>query len=415
MEDKSIKLLAIGIVAVLAVASVTYLLWPNDTPEGQEEEITLAFGYSSGYQPMLYAWKAGLFEAEGVNVKVNLVDSSGPSVAALLSGKADMAFTSPEPVFSTLADGALSIQVLCNSRLPGMSSMHALYNNISIDTTDLVRQCDTDGVTEIPSEIGLINFANAVVGADGTINGKIALHMASSYRAAWIGYIELLYRGGTVYGVKYPAGNINLAQYNLLKDTSNSSVYLPSENYAAAATFTLTGSALIGIGSNAAMASAAAEGNSAHPGQWNIMSTPSLVDSGFSTVLASQNAIDTKYDQIVKVLRAIDKAGALMRDPSTATMVAKVCAPLIYSAGARPMSEYVQSEIDYYSQVRWDICMITNTPEVFENIANISNLNADGHFNVRFATIYHADFIRGLMQDVHQGGQWQRNEAWQYI
>ena len=429
MEDKTIKLVAIGIVAALCIGGVAAYFLMSD--EGGEDEITLTFGMSAGSHPMIYAWKGGLFEAEGVNVKVYEATTSSDSVAAFLAGKADMTFISPDPVFSLLEETAISAKMLANSRLPGISSMHVMYNPTAtalkkVNDTILVNQIDpADGVSVVPSKTGLINFAVQAVATDGSVLNKIALQ-TGSYESAWKGYIKMLYEGGSAYGVTYPGGQINAAQYNKLMNTNDENLYIthPS-NYATVGEALRNGTTFIAIGSNAGMATAinAAATNGEVAG-YTMMSTPSLVDSGFATVLATDKAIETKYDQIIKVMRAIDKASALMADQSTAHVAATVVVPFLYpTATPAQMPKYIQDALDYYADVRWDICFVEDTPSVFAVTAEIAGLFKEGGtfsstlFNDAFDGIYDTDLIKKMMKDVHMddsGASWWRLGTYEY-
>ena len=430
MEDKTIKLVAIGVVAVLCIAGAAFVFTSNN--DNEDEEITLTFGMSAGSHPMIYAWKGGLFEAEGVNVKVYEATTSSDSVAAFLAGKADMTFISPDPVFSVMDETTISAKMLANSRLPGMSSMHVLYNatdeaRIKVDTTILVQQLsDPDNpASKIDSEAGLINFAVQAVAADGTITEKIALQ-TGSYESAWKGYIKMLREGGTAYGVTYPAGQITQEQYDTLIDTTNGDLYIthPS-SYSVVGDAVRQGKAIFGIGSNAGMSTAINAADKDDPIKgYEMMSTPSLVDSGFATVLATDKAIETKYDQIIKVMRAIDKASALMADQSTAHVAATVVVPFLYpTATPDQIPKYVQDALDYYKDVRWDICFVEGTPDVFAVTGEIAGLFQESGafsrtlFDNAFNTIYDVDLIKKMMKDVHMdesGKSWWRLGTYEY-
>ena len=430
MEDKTIKLVAIGIVAVLCIAGAAFVLTSNN--DNEDEEITLTFGMSAGSHPMIYAWKGGLFEAEGVNVKVYEATTSSDSVAAFLAGKADMTFISPDPVFSVMDESTISAKMLANSRLPGISSMHVLYNTTSeahlwVDNSILVDQIDpVDGVTVISSEIGLINFLVQAVDTDGKVIEKIALQ-TGSYESAWKGYVKMLYEGGTAYGVTYPAGQITKAQYDKLIDTTDENLYMthPS-SYSFVGDAVRQGKAIFGIGSNAGMSTAinAAETEDDPVQGYEMMSTPSLVDSGFATVLATDKAIETKYDQIIKVMRAIDKASALMADQSTAHVAATVVVPFLYpTATPDQIPKYIQDALDYYKDVRWDICFVEDTPDVFAVTGEIAGLFQENNafsrtlFDNAFNTIYDIDLIKKMMKDVHMddsGNSWWRLGTYEY-
>lgn len=402
MEEKTMKIAAIAVVAILVIGGVVAVVAANNNNGSGEKaaDIRIAFANSSGMQPMIYAYYAGLFEAEGITVDATITKSSGPCVTAFIAGTVDVTFTSPEPVFNVINDGNIKGKYIGNSRLPGISSMHLLYNETKIDTTKMIKLADGTDST-------VIDFASQVVDETGAVKGKIALHLASSYRTAWLGYVELLYSGGTVYGVTYKAGQINETQYNKLMNTNDESVYIGCADYAAAAAATTTGQSLLGIGSNSAMAKAADTANAdAGTTNWKIMSTPSLVDSGFATILATDEILENKFDVVVKLLRAIDKAGALMRDPSTAKMVAEVCAERI---NGEATEKTIQDELTYYNQVQWDICWINNVDEVFNNIAKISGLKGS------FSTIYDVDMVKKLMKEVHYGANWERDANWDLV
>ena len=401
MEEKTTKIVAIAVVAILVVAGIVAVVSMNKGNGGDDSaDIRIAFANSSGMQPMIYAYYAGLFDAEGIKVDATITKSSGPCVTAFISGNVDLTLTSPEPVFNVINDGNIKGKYIGNSRLPGISSMHLLYNKTIVDTTTMIKYADGTDST-------VIDFASQIVDSSGNIKGKIALHLASSYRTAWLGYVELLYSGGTVYGNQYAAGQINETQYKLLMNTSNEDIYIGCADYAAAAAATTTGKAKLGIGSNSAMAKAADAANKdTGTEDWQIMSTPSLVDSGFATILATDEILEKKFDVVVKLLRAIDKAGALMADPSTAKMVAEVCAERI---NGEATEKTVQDELTYYGQVRWDICWINNVDQVFDKIAKIADLKGS------FSTIYDVDMVKKLMSEVHYGANWERDENWNYV
>lgn len=401
MDEKTMKMMAIAVVAVLVVGGIVAVISTNkDNGSDKDYDIRMAFANSSGMQPMIYAYYAGLFDAEGVKVDATITKSSGPCVTAFISGNVDMTFTSPEPVFNVINDGNIKGKYIGNSRLPGISSMHLLYDVNNIDVNRMVKYADG---TDSP----VIDFASQLVDSTGKIKGKVALHLASSYRTAWLGYVELLYKGGTVYGNQYAPDQINETQYKLLMNTSNEQIYIGCADYAAAAAATTTGKSLFGIGSNSAMAKAADTANKeTNTDNWKILSTPSLVDSGFATILATDEILKNKFDVVVKVLRAIDKAGALMADPSTAKMVAVVCAERI---NGEATEKTIQDELRYYGQVRWDICWINDVDKVFDRIAKISDLKGS------FSTIYDVELVKKLMQEVHYGANWERDGNWNLV
>lgn len=403
MERNTMKIIALAVVAVVAISAVSTVLtvWRNDSGDGTSD-LRIAFANSSGMQPMIYAYYSGLYDAMGVKVDASITPSSGPCVTALISGRVDMTFTSPEPVFNVINDKNIKGYYIANSRLPTMSSMHILYNKTQGFQSNMTYVKDVNG-----DDTGIINFASMIVDADGGIKGKIALHLASSYRTAWLGYVQLLYDGGSVYGVSYADKQINDKQYNKLMNTNDDSVYIGCSNYAAAAAATTRGDALLGIGSNAAMASARDTANG-DTGTWEIMSTPSLVDSGYATVLVTEECLTNpdKKEAMIKVLRAIDIAGALMNDKSTARNVAEVCAKYIYSENTE---KNIQAELNYYKQVRWDICWIDDVKQTFDKIKEICNLEGD------FSTIYNENYVKEIMKAVHKGEGWHRNSDWEYV
>ena len=415
MEDKTIKILAIGIVGILIVAGAAYMLMSDSEEEG-EFDITLAFGNSSGWQPLLFAYHTGMFEAEGLNVTLKYAPSSKQSVEALMAGEADMAFSSPDPVFGVLNQPDLDVVLVANSRVPRISGATTLHQpgNALIAAAPYVQQYTDDTKTLTgDSVVGLRNFVDAMVdgsGAPRSPNSKLALQVSSTYRSVWLGFVELLYKGGDAFGVSYPGGQITPAQYEKMMDITDSSIYLDCVSYDLAAAAVMSNQAIVAMGTQSSMFSAAS--NAVNPSTWDVASIATLVDSGMSTVLTTQDAFDNKYEAIIKVLRAYDKAGAFMRDPSTAGMVAEVCVPLLYDISEPGSFEAAkQNELTYYAGVDWDICYGEGTLERFYLIASLNPLLDATHF----LDIYDVDVIIQVVKDVHMdqrsaadGGVWYR-------
>jgi ABC-type nitrate/sulfonate/bicarbonate transport systems, periplasmic components len=414
MEDKTMKILAIGIVGILVAAAAIYMLLPDD--EEGEYDITLAFGNSSGWQPLLFAYHTGMFEAEGLNVTLKYAPSSKQSVEALMAGEADMAFSSPDPVFGVLNQPDLDVVLVANSRVPRISGATTLHqpSNALIAAAPYVQQyMNEEKTVEGDSVVGLRNFVDAMVDDSGVArspNSKIALQVSSTYRSVWLGFVELLYKGGDAFGVSYPGDQITENQYNKMMDVTDSSIYLDCVSYDLAAAAVMSNQAIVAMGTQSSMFSAAS--NAANPSTWDVASIATLVDSGMSTVLTTQDAFDNKYEAIIKVLRAYDKAGALMRDPSTAGMVAEVCVPLLYDISEPGSFEAAkQNELTYYAGVDWDICHGEGTLDRFYLIASLNPL-LDA---TNFLDIYDVDVVIQVVKDVHmdqrsaaEGGVWYR-------
>jgi|GEM_PF-6705944 len=390
MESKTVKLAAVAIVAIVAIAALAFMLQPKDS---SGDSITIAYGNANGWDAIIYADEAGLFEAEGVNVTSNLCADGGLAMAAVMSGQADMTFVGIDPIINmSMNEGARGIKVIGGMMLPFQSSMYLAYNSDKITTTKKVTT--TDGDTT------LVNVFDDIVSPTGTKTGeKIAVPLATAFKSYYIGYLQLLLKGGESYGNTYPATQITQAQYDVLVNTADSSIYINSTLATISSALT-TGEAAVIIGTNSILSTAV----DANPSKFHSYCAPGTVASGFCITVVSEKALTENKNAVIKVLRAMDKAGVLMTNDSTEYDVALKTAWRIYNTVATEanIETYVNRQLNYYNDIRLDVCTVKDMDVLLKNTATIL-----GYPTYDVSKIWDPVLEDQIIKAVHGGGKYQ--------
>ena len=394
MESKTMKIAAVAVVALVVIAALAFMLRSEDS---SGDSITIAYGNANGWDAIIYADETGMFEAEGVNVTSNLCADGGLAMTSVMSGQADMTFVGIDPIINmSMNEGARGIKVIGGMMLPFQSSMYLAYDDTKITTT---KKVTTSG-----GDTTMINVFDDIVASDGTKTGKkIAVPLATAFKSYYIGYLQLLRNGGDSYGNTYPAGQITEAQYNALVNTSDSSIYINSTLATISSALT-SGQAAVIIGTNSILSTAV----DADPTKFHSYCAPGTVASGFCITVVSEKALQENRNAVIKVLRAMDKAGVLMTNDSTEYDVALKTAWRIYNTVATEsnIETYVNRQLTYYNDIRLDVCTVKDMDVHLKNTATIL-----GYPTYDVSKIWDPVLEDEIIKAVHNGGKYQIDVA----
>lgn len=321
---------AMAVVAVLGAASLGgYALLRDDG----DSDITIACGAKNCYEPMWIAEDRGFFRDAGVKVDMKYVDGGGNAMTALLNGSADLTLVGADPAIRMFeASGGGKVVATIETAKSGETSTDFAYrNDRGIDISD----------------------AKSFLNGDGSVKVLCGLDTTTAYNSGYISYLH---------HQCYDLHNISEAEYRLLKtlktpERDGGIVHLDFDKQV-----TAIGNddvQIICSGNTVSQADGLFDFVDSGSSQFN-----SLV--GGCVIVASQDAIDGKGDAIVRVLKAFDKACALIENPETVDSVAEFC---VGYYGAQGWTVDMQKK--FFASYYWDVCTMIQMDEYLEFKASL--------------------------------------------
>ncbi len=394
MEQKKIFAIVAVVIVALAAFAVGFAVPKGDSSSDDKVTVRVAYGNLNGWDAVIYANETGMFENEGVHVESVKKADGGESMAAVMNNSADITFVGVDPIInSAVAQSSVGLRVVGTMMMPLKSIMYMDYNKSKITPDAVVVTAGEDTTTK--------NIINGIVGTDGTPTGqKIGIALKTAWKSYFGGYIELLYKGGTVNGVTYAPNQITEAQYNAMMDFTDDRIYTAA-NVPDLATAILSGNVAVIVGPYEKLGIAAGQDE-----KIECFNSAGSIAAGFCLAVATKKIVEEHPEAIAGVLRAIDKAGCIMRDDSMQHSLAKKTAWSIYNTKATEdnIEEYAALQEKYYSSVILDVCNVAETSKYISATAKIL-----GYSDFNVSTVYDADLEAEILKMVHDGGKYHRS------
>ena len=287
---KSTKTLALIVVVIVALAAIGgFLLLKKDS--GDKDTLTIGIANKNGYDPLIYAYEAGLFEDEGLEVNVKWDENGGLTTAALLAGQVDMTNAGTTPVINAIHKSSNIRMVACNCFDKfGQSSLIIVTLKSNADSLDLG------------------DLKNTFFNADGTYNGtQLGMAYSSGYYSTWVQFVnwESAKEGLTATQVEVLTSlNGEGGAITDLNEASTGITNLLSAN--PSIDFVIGGSDIDVV--------------SSYPDALTYLNLPAQYLTDNTPVggvyIVSEKAYEEKKPAIEKALRAIKKAAAVIEDVS---------------------------------------------------------------------------------------------------
>lgn len=393
MDNKKIFAVAAVIIMVVAAFAIGFAIPKSGDSGDNGVTIRVAYGNLNGWDAVIYANETGMFENEGVHVESVMKADGGESMAAVMNNSADITFVGVDPIVnSAVAESAVGLRVVGTMMMPLKSIMYMDYNKTKITPVDVIVTDGTDETTK--------NIVNGIVGSDGTPTGqKIGIALKTAWKSYFGGYIELLYKGGSVNGVTYAPNQITEAQYNAMMNFNDDRIYTAA-NVPDLATAILSGNVSVIVGPYEKL------GIAAQDEKIECFNSAGSIAAGFCLAVATKKIVEEHPEAIASVLRAIDKAGCIMRDESTQHSFAKTTAWSIYNTKATEenIEQYAALQEQYYSSVILDVCNVKETATYISATAKIL-----GYSDFDVSKVYDASLEDKILKLVHDGGKYHRS------
>ena len=367
----NMKVLAIIVVAIVGVSAVGgYMLLKDD---GDGYDISLARGLAATHEPVWIADAMGFFDEEGVKVNLVSVSGGGDGMTALLSGGVDMAVSGADTMIRMIdnSDTAMIVGMLeCSYR--GGYQPFAVMKGYGIVLSNASSFFKEPTGTEVKDGIQL--------GIDTT----------TAYYSNWIFYLK----------DAMAAGQITQAQYDVLvkvQTEAGDGGFVKHFSKDQLVTAFVSGNVKVIFTDNVPTAVKTVNGDleetdpAADAEQQNAPLQPTPV---FLT--ATGDALEHKSDAIAKVLKALDKACAYMRDPATKDAAIQMCVDF------RNVETWgVSSQTVVFNSFRWDVCMLYDGENYLQRLATVldeayetidySKVVVAGRVNYSFLVEMHSD------------------------
>lgn len=321
------KVVTLAVVMVLCIGGVVGIFV---TTENEEYDLVIACGSKNCYEPFWIAEDRRYFEGEGVNVKMSYVDGGGNAMTALLSGSADLTLVGADPAIRMFesVQGGYVIATVETGKSNTTATDFAYLTGMGIDLDDASSFFEP-----------------------GTLDVRVVCGLDTT-TGYFSGYIEYLYNQKEV-------GNITEEQYSVLRtvSTDGSNGGIKHVEFANQAASLINGDVqMICSGNTVAIATQ-------YP---NVEAGTSSFGSvvGGCVIVASKDACENKADALIRVLRALDRACALIEDPDTVDDVSAYCAERY---GAEGWTAETQKR--FFSSYYWDICNMLTMESYLERKA----------------------------------------------
>ena len=358
------KIMAIIVVAILGVSAVGAFVILSDDNDGYD--ISLARGLAATHEPVWIADAKGFFDEEGVKVNLVSVSGGGDGMTALLSGGVDMAVSGADTMVRMIdnSDTAMIVGMLeCSYR--GGYQPFAVMKGYGIQLNDAS------------------SFFTEATGTTVKSGVQLGIDTSTAYYSNWIFYLK----------DEMAAGHINQAQYDILvKVDSGSGGFVKHFSKDQLVTAFASGNVKVIFTDN--VPTAVDTVNAASPDAAEQQNAPLQPTPVFLT--ATGDALEHKSDAIAKVLRALDKACAFMRNSETKDEAIQLC------VGFRNIETWgVSSQTVVFNSFRWDVCMLYDGENYLQTLAAVldeayetidySDLVVAGRVNYTFLVEMHSD------------------------
>lgn len=352
MKTKAVLGVVIVVVALLGAGTGYFLLNGDDG----DADIKIACGTKNCYEPLWIAEDRGFFDDEGVDVEMKYVDGGGSAITALLNGSVDLTLVGADPAIRMFENGVGGkvVATIETSKSGTMSNDFAYRNDIGIDISD----------------------ASTLLKEDGTVKAVCGLDTGTAYYSGYLSYL---------YYQCYDLHNITEDEYKLLKrlktaDGDGGIMHVDFDKQVLA--FDDGDVQMLCSGNTVSQAA----------GKYaSVDSGSSMFESlvGGCVIVASRDAIEEKADEIVRVLKAFDRACALIEDSETVDSVAEFCVDYYNAAGWT-----AEMQNNFFNSYYWDVCTMIQMDDYLEFKASL--LGYDGRdYSDRIDT--------ALVERAHQG------------
>ena len=351
MSTKVVVLTAVAVLAVAAVGGVLLM----DRDQGSDADITIACGTKNCYEPFWIADHYGLYEKNGVKVKTNYFDGGGNAMTSLLNGTSDLTLVGADPairMFET-TDAGYAIATVETSK-SGTASNDFAY------------------LESLESQGFLIDDAKTYFDEYGNIRVHCGLDTTTGYYSGYISVLNFQMKNGT----------ITEEQYNKLRtvktpDKDGGIVHVDFANQPNALS---NGDVQMICSGNASTVASGLPGIKTT----GAVTYKSVV--GGIVICVTKDVYEKKADILVKVLRALDDACAMIEDPNTVDEVSEYCAEYYGAEGWTAASQK-----KFFSGYYWDICNMKTMQEYLEEKAALINDDYAGH---SYADLIKTDLVK---------------------
>ena len=289
MEQK--KLLTLLVVAVMVVAGAAAAVYILSDDDNDNPTIVLGVADKNGYEPMIYAYYAGFFEDEKVNVDVKWEATGGTATTSLLAGQIDMTNAGSTPVFNAIhtSPGVRIVASNCGQNLGTTSTVF---------------------VTQIGSTVDLGNLKDTFFNVDGSHNGtRIGMDATSGYYNVWTSLVDW---AATEEG-------LSTAQVSTLKSYNPGGAIFNSQEMTnvVASLVTSTPAVDFVIGGSDVDKVAQFPSNLKYVYFPDEYLAETMSSEGCGVYIVSQKAYETNKEGILRALKAIKRAADILNDPSS--------------------------------------------------------------------------------------------------
>ena len=289
MEQK--KLLTLLIVAVMVVAGAAAAVYVLSDNDDDNPTIVLGVADKNGYEPMIYAYYAGFFEDEKVNVDVKWEATGGTATTSLLAGQIDMTNAGSTPVFNAIhtSPGVKIVASNCGQNLGTTSTVF---------------------ITQVGSTVDLGDLKSTFFNTDGTHNGtRIGMDATSGYYNVWTSLVDW---------AAIEEG-LSAAQVNILKSYNTGGAIFNSQEMTNVVASLATSTPVV----NFVIGGSDVDKVAQFPSHLKYVYFPdeyltdTMSSEGCGVYIVSQKAYETNKEGILRALKAIKRAADILNDPES--------------------------------------------------------------------------------------------------
>lgn len=359
-KGKTLAIAVVAVVAMLLIAGAAIMLLNGG--DGEKITIKLAVGTKSSYEPYWIADHYGFFEDEGIEVEMMYVSGGGAAATALLAGQVDSCLVgASDPavrLFEETEDGMII------SSIYQAKSANVMYFAVRDDATAGGLDLSEPSTFFVDGQAG------------GTqVKYRVGLDTTTGYRTGLITYFYKAWQDGKLTDAQYQVAT------SVRGATDGVMMHIEFANQVIAIT---NGEVAAICGGNTEVVASGNEGIS-------VRQAPSSYATGSGCViLASGIAIEEKRDGLVKMLRALDKACAMIEDNDTREEVAEYCVQF-YGADSWNLA----SQLSFFERSYWDICRVVGIEDLVAFNAYLLGYE-DRNYTDRFAWSF--------VEDAHDDG-----------
>ncbi|MFA5452521.1 MAG: ABC transporter substrate-binding protein [Candidatus Methanomethylophilaceae archaeon] len=299
----SIKMTTILVVVIIIGASACYLVYDYNNSDG--DSIKIAVANKNCYEPWWIADELGYFDEEGVDVQFMVVSGGGTAATALLAGQVDIAGMGPDPMLRVF-------------------SMDESYRCIARWQLD---HSYVEGA--VRGDIDL-NDPRTLIGK------TVGMDITTAYYSTFMSYLDVA------------------VENNVLTQAEVDSIKILNFNFETIVTAILDGKAdVIIAGSYNAMAADIREDDEI---ELSILSDASkeMYYSKMSVgLVASESAMESKSDDIVKVLRALQRACEYIYDNTTESGIREDACEIVVQVYGNTWT--VDQQEKYFMKSEWGL------------------------------------------------------------